>query len=77
MKSIKIKNFVDNRYVKLTYEGLPKNLFKFLLIIMSSIGLLSSIGREAQALKTLKYVVRLPLPFASWVNLGRKPFLVL
>ena len=38
MKSIKIKNFVNNMYIKLTYEGLPKNLFKFLLIIMSSIG---------------------------------------
>ena len=27
---------------------------------MSSIGLLSLIGREAQSLKALKYVVRLP-----------------
>ena len=57
MKRIKIKKFVNNMYIELTYEGLPKNLFKFLLIIMSSIGLLSSIGREAQSLKTLKYVL--------------------
>ena len=57
-------------YIKLTYEGLPKNLFKFLLIIMSGIGLLSSIGREAQSLKTLKYVVR-TAPFRSRLALGK------
>ena len=56
----KIKNFIKNMYIKLAYEGLPKSLFKFLLIIMSGIGLLSLIGRETQYLRALKYVVRLP-----------------
>ena len=54
-------------YIKLTHEGLPKNLFKFLLIIMSGIGLLSSIGREAQSLKALKYVVR-AIPFGACIG---------
>ena len=46
-------------YIKLTWEELPKNLFKFVLKIMSGIGLLSPIGGEVQSLKALKYVVRL------------------
>ena len=41
VSSIKIKTFLKNMYIKLAYEGLPKHLFKFLLIIMSCIGLLS------------------------------------
>ena len=47
-------------HIKLTLEELPKNIIKFVLKIMSGIGLfISSIGRKGQSLKGLKYVVRL------------------
>ena len=44
---------------------------------MSGIGLLSSIGREDQLLKSLKYVVRLPHSVRALGSLGRKLFLLL
>ena len=44
---------------------------------MPGIGRLSSIGREAQSLKALKYVVRLPHSVGGLGSLGRKQLLVL
>ena len=64
-------------YIKLTLEELPKNIIKFVLKIMSGIGgFISSIGREGQSLKALKYLVRLLHSVRGLGSLDRKPFQV-
>ena len=66
----KIENCIKNLYITLIKKNLPRNPFKFILKILSGIGFLRAIGRVAQSLKALKYVVCLPYSVRGLGSLG-------